>query len=124
MNLFDLSILPFLNLAQVVNESRVPNVPDLLSVLPALVLATGGVFLICLSVLFKTKEFIIVRYVSGLILLLAFAAVFYTSFRFPGNGFHFSGQIEKFHIIFLAKFNLYFYGNWNRCNSSENIKKS
>lgn len=32
MNLFDLSILPFLNLAQVVNESRVPNVPDLLSV--------------------------------------------------------------------------------------------
>ncbi|OCC27495.1 NADH-quinone oxidoreductase subunit N [Leptospira interrogans serovar Canicola] len=95
MNLFDLSILPFLNLAQVVNESRVPNVPDLLSVLPALVLATGGVFLICLSVLFKTKEFIIVRYVSGLILLLAFAAVFYTSFRFPGNGFHFSGQIEN-----------------------------
>lgn len=56
MNLFDLSILPFLNLAQVVNESRVPNVPDLLSVLPALVLATGGVFLICLSVLFKTKN--------------------------------------------------------------------
>ncbi|ASV08951.1 NADH-quinone oxidoreductase subunit N [Leptospira interrogans serovar Canicola] len=95
MNLFELSILPILNLAQVVNESRVPNVPDLLSVLPALVLATGGVFLICLSVLFKTKEFIIVRYVSGLILLLAFAAVFYTSFRFPGNGFHFSGQIEN-----------------------------
>ncbi|EMO28305.1 proton-translocating NADH-quinone oxidoreductase, chain N [Leptospira interrogans serovar Bataviae str. HAI135] len=96
MNLFDLlSILPFLNIAQVINRSMIPNFPDLLSVLPALILAAGGIFLICLSVLFKTKEFIIVRYVSGLILLLAFAAVFYTSFRFPGNGFNFGGQIEN-----------------------------
>lgn len=100
MNLFDLSILPFLNLAQVVNESRVPNVPDLLSVLPALVLATGGVFLICLSVLFKTKEFIIVRYVSGLILLLAFAAVFYTSFRFQETDFTLVGKLKIPYYLF------------------------
>ncbi len=84
-----------MNLAQVANESMIPNVPDLLSILPALVLAAGGISLICLSVLFKTKEYIIVRYVSGLILFLALVAVFYSSFRFPGNGFHFGGQIEN-----------------------------
>ncbi len=73
----------------------IPNVPDLFSILPALILAAGGVFLICLSVLFKTKEFLIVRYVSGLILLVAFGSVFYVAFQFPGNGTYFDGQIEN-----------------------------
>ncbi|TGM52743.1 NADH-quinone oxidoreductase subunit N [Leptospira adleri] len=78
----------------------IPNVLDLFSILPALILAAGGVFLICLGVLFKTKEFLIVRYVSGLILLIALASVFYTSFRFPGNGTYFGGQIENSIITF------------------------
>lgn len=78
----------------------IPNILDLFSILPAVILAGGGVFLICLSVLFKTKEFLIVRYTSGLILLIALASVFYTSFRFPGNGVYFGGQIENSVITF------------------------
>ncbi|EMY12905.1 NADH-ubiquinone/plastoquinone complex I subunit [Leptospira weilii str. Ecochallenge] len=77
--------------------NSIPDGFDLFSILPALILAGGGVFLICLSVLFKTKEFLIVRYVSGLILLVAFASVFYVAkFQNPGNGgTYFGGQIEN-----------------------------
>ncbi|WP_061248483.1 NADH-quinone oxidoreductase subunit N [Leptospira alstonii] len=86
----------------------IPNVLDLFSILPALILAVGGVFVICLSVLFKTKEFLIVRYVSGLILLTAFASVFYiafanvpyTDFQLPGTGVYFGGQIEDSALTF------------------------
>ncbi|MBM9502429.1 NADH-quinone oxidoreductase subunit N [Leptospira sp. 201903071] len=78
----------------------IPNTLDLFSILPALILAAGGVFLVCLSVLFKTKEYLIVRYSSGFILLVSLAAVFYTSFRFPGNGTYFAGQIENTIITF------------------------
>ncbi|WP_061220852.1 NADH-quinone oxidoreductase subunit N [Leptospira borgpetersenii] len=75
----------------------IPDGFDLFSILPALILATGGVFLICLSVLFKTKEFLIVRYASGLVLLVAFGSVFYVAkFQYPGNGgTYFGGQIEN-----------------------------
>ncbi|XDD51185.1 NADH-quinone oxidoreductase subunit N [Leptospira sp. WS92.C1] len=73
----------------------IPNLLDLFSILPSLILAGGGVFLVCLCVLFKTREFLIVRYMSGLLLLIAFGSVFYTSFRFPGNGTYFGGQIEN-----------------------------
>ncbi|EMF82992.1 NADH-ubiquinone/plastoquinone complex I subunit [Leptospira weilii serovar Topaz str. LT2116] len=77
--------------------NSIPDGFDLFSILPALILAGGGVFLVCLSVLFKTKEFLIVRYVSGLILFIAFASVFYVAkFQYPGNGgTYFGGQIEN-----------------------------
>ncbi|TGK28989.1 NADH-quinone oxidoreductase subunit N [Leptospira gomenensis] len=80
--------------------NMIPNLLDIFSVLPALLLAGGGVVVICFSVLFKTKDFLIVRYVSGFILLIAFASVFYTAFRFPGNGVYFAGQIENSLLTF------------------------
>ncbi|MCE9500180.1 MAG: NADH-quinone oxidoreductase subunit N [Leptospira sp.] len=72
----------------------IPGSVDFLSILPALILCGAGITFLLTQFLFHTNDHRIIRYSSGLFLVLALIFVIFTGFSNPGKGFYFNRQIS------------------------------
>ncbi|TGK06343.1 NADH-quinone oxidoreductase subunit N [Leptospira fletcheri] len=71
-----------------------PNINDMLALLPVLILSGGGVLLLLLQFVFHGSEFRVVRFTCGILLVAAFLGTLYSQFKIPGPGTYFGNQIE------------------------------
>ena len=70
-----------------------PNTTDLLSILPALILCSVGLFFLLTQFIFHSNDHRVIRYLTGISLLAALYAVIYNYNTTPGKGLFFNNQI-------------------------------
>ena len=70
-----------------------PNTNDLLSILPALILCSVGLFFLLTQFIFHSNDHRVIRYLTGISLLAALYAVIYNYNTTPGKGLFFNNQI-------------------------------
>lgn len=78
----------------------IPESKDLLSILPALILCAGGLLFLIIQFFFHTNDHRVIRYLTGIVLLIALYYVREITYINPGKGQFFKNQIAITDITF------------------------
>jgi len=70
-----------------------PNANDLLSILPALILCSVGLFFLLIQFVYHSNDHRVIRYLTGISLMVALYFVTYNYTKLPGKGLFFNNQI-------------------------------
>ncbi|MCB1192753.1 MAG: NADH-quinone oxidoreductase subunit N [Leptospiraceae bacterium] len=78
----------------------IPEIKDLLSIFPAIILSAGGILFLVIQFIFHHNDHKIIRFLTGMVLIGTLWSLCTTSFINPGYGSYFKGQIRLSNLTF------------------------